>query len=156
MDELDIDWFEKQEKIEKAYDIFYEEPVSFVWISILYIKNYKAVNIIRKKHDVYNNKLTCDDIESIISKHRTLNGTKYRLYAMAKFNVTISPKHILTSVYSTNYFIPLNKLQDVTFHDTISYFHDDNELFIVLSSQKNDSSTRRSELIRCRKTRRNN
>lgn len=156
MDEIDIDWFEKQERYEKTYDIFYEKPISFVWISILYIKNYGAVDIIRKKHNVYNNKLTGDDIESFISKHRTLRGTKYRLYAMAMFNATISPKQILASDYSTDYFTPLNKLQDVMFHDTISYFHDDNEFFIVLSSQKNVSSTRRSGLMHCRKTRRTN
>ena len=154
MDELDIEWFEKQEEIERAYDIFYEKPLNSVWISILYVNNNNVVHVTRKQHTVYNNNLTHNDIDEIISKHRILNGTKYRFYAMAKFNVTISPKQILNSDYTTNYFTTLEQLQDITFNDTISYLEDDNELFIVLTSQENSSTTRRIRLIHTQKTRR--
>lgn len=156
MNEEDIEWFKKQEENERIYNKFYKNPVSFVWISILYVNNYEVVDIIRKKHPICNSILYYDEIDSFISRHRMFRGTKYKLCSMAKFNVTISPQQILTHDYSSDYFIQLNNLQHVSFHDTISYFHEDNELFIVLSPQTNMLSTRRCKMICDKRTRRIN
>ena len=156
MNETDIEWFRQQASIERAYDIFYKEPVISIWVSILYVKNINVVNIKRFKQPIQNNKLTHNEITNLISRNRILNKATYRFYAMAMYNATISPQEIISCDCFDDYFISLEQLQEVSFHDTVKYLNNDNELFILLSCHEHHSTTKRARLqLDTRKTRRN-
>lgn len=154
MDETDVEWFQKQADTERLYDIFYEKPVTSVWISILYVKNNDIVYIKRVQQPVYDSILTQSYLEEFVSRNRLLKGSKYKFQTMANYNVAITPKQILNSSYSTKYFTAMDKLQDISLLDTISYLEDDNELFIVLSLHEKPSTTKRVKFTHNRKTRR--
>jgi hypothetical protein len=155
MDETDIEWFHRQASIEKTYNIFYKAPVISIQVTILYVKKNNVVDIKRFKHPIQNNKLTHNEITAMISRNRLLNNTTYRFNAMAMYNAIISPQEIISHEWLDDYFISFEQIQDVSFHDTIEYLNDDNELFIVLSYHEHHSKTKHNRLqINNRKTRR--
>ena len=155
MNETDIEWFQKQAAIEKTYDIFYKTQVNYVWVSVIYVKHNEVVSIKRIKHPIQNNKMTHNEVLSLISANRFFNKNKYIFNDLAVYNTTISPQDILLD-QCMDYFTVLEQIQEVLFLDTIDYLQDENELFIVLSYQENRSTTKHNKLrIYSRKTIRN-
>ena len=153
MDVLDIEWFKHQEGIEKSYDIFYKTQVSSVWISILYVIKGEVIFVNREKCQICDRLLRREDIIGCISKNHKNN---YKIDSISKFNYTISPEQIVNSDYVDNYFCTINHLQDIIFNDTISYFTDLNELFIILkpSHECAASATKKTKNLCFKKTRR--
>lgn len=146
MNESDVEWFQKQSAVEKTYDIFYKTSVISIWVSILYVKHNKVINIKRFKQPIKNNKLTHSEMTALISRNRLLNKGLHKFYAMAMYNATISPQEIITCEHLDDYLTPLDQIQEISFRDTIDYINDDNELFILLSRDENQSTTKRDSL----------
>ena len=154
MNQLDIEWFKTQEEAELAYDEFYNRRIVSVQISIVYVNNDTVVFIRHVQLPVYDNILKSSSIDELIMRHRILNNAKYKFQTMAKYNITITPKQILSCDYSSNYFTPINQMQDVRFSDTIACLDDVNELFVILSVCDKQLNTRRVRHKNAQKTRR--
>jgi hypothetical protein len=154
MDNLDIEWIRQEERIEKSYDMFYKTNVKTVWISALYINECEIVFVNREKYSLHEGSLRREDIVECTSK---IHKNKYKIESIAKFNYTISPEQIINSDYSESYLSTISDTQDVVFHDTISYFTELNELFIILKPLQERcarSSTKKSKILCIKKTRR--
>ena len=146
MNKIDVEWFQQQSSIEKTYDIFYKVSVSSVWVSVVYVRHNKIVTTKRFIQPIQNKKLTHNEINALISRNRLLNKTAYKFSALAMYNLTISPQETISNDYFGDYFTTLEQIQDVLFLDTIDYFKDDNELFVVLVCNENHSTTKRDRM----------
>lgn len=154
MDSLDMKWFEEQEKIEKTFDIYYKQPVRYVWISLMYIKDNEIEYIKKEKVILHNGMFSKKNIVKYIHKNRKLNDILYKWYAIAMFNITITPQQILEFDYKDSYFKSIDHIEDVVYLDTITYLSSVNELFILLTPKQRNLSTKKHTLTRHNKTRR--
>ena len=155
MDDLDLRWFEEQEQIEKSYDIYYKAPVEYIWVSLMYVNNNELEYIKKEKVVLNKGTLSKNSIVNYINTNRKLNAITYKLHALSMFNITITPEQILEFDYTDNYFKDIQHIADVVYEDTISYLSDVNELFIILTPRKNNSTTKKINIIRRKQTRRN-
>lgn len=154
MDINDIEWINQENQVEKKYDIFYKTKVKDIWVSVLHVKNKEVCFVNREKYKLYDSLLRKTDIINCISKNRKNN---FKIYSIVKFNYTISPLQIINNDFTDTYLSIFSHIQDINFHDTISYFTDLNELFIILkSSQDHSSITQKSKKLYSKKTRRTN
>jgi hypothetical protein len=75
------------------------------------------------------------DLLSIISKHSILNGRKYKLVSLLKYNLDVEPEDVINmTLYKQdgNEYLSCEKeIKDIIFYDTICIFQDINSLFFV-------------------------
>lgn len=154
MDDLDIQWFEEQEHIEKTYDKYYNKPVDYIWITLLYIKDNEVEYIKKEKVVLHNSTFHKRNLVKYIQKNKKLNDVWYTLYSIAMFNMTITPQQILEFDYKDNYFKNIDHMEDIVYQDTISYLSSVNELFILLTPKQSRLSTQKHHLSTRNKTRR--
>lgn len=154
MEDLDIQWFEEQEQIEKTYDKYYNKPVDYVWVTLLYIKDNQIEYIKKEKVVLQNGTFTKRNLVKYIHKNKKQNDILYSLHAISMFNMTITPDQIIGFDYTDNYFKSIPHMEDIVYQDTISYLSSVNELFILLTPKQTRHSTQKIHLSTRNKTRR--
>ena len=150
------------EKLEKNYDLFYEETIDNINIVFFYINNNELEKIRQENIDINDGVLAKDQLIYIINDNKHILKTKYYLSGILKYNVSLNPKEILEflktedkSKYS--FLQKLKSVDDIYFKDTITMFNDYNSLYIFFNKTKpSKDSTRRASANRARTTKKNN
>lgn len=138
--DLDDKWIQEFKKIDKDYEIFYSDDINFIKISFVYID--KDNNIIKYKTDKYllkqPNFLFRDEILEILKKNIVLDGLKYTLFSILKYNINLDPLYVKSFVtkkdinmFTEPFFSIIRNIDNIHFDKTICMFQDLNELFFV-------------------------
>ncbi len=132
---LDTEWLDEQANIEEQYDQFYNDVVSDVNATVIFID--EANNISHIKRD----KLSLEDgilrrskIVDLVRVNRKLNSTTYSLYAVLQFNYNISPDRVIQGKLGTGeeFFRVIKHIGDIYFDKTIPILSALNDITLVL------------------------
>lgn len=144
MEKLDDKWIINFEKTDSLYKDFYKEAINFISISIIYI-NYEN-NITHVKQEYFflssPNLLAKEELIGIIQKNNYFNNKRFKLYSLLKYNFSLDTEDIKSFLLDKNEDDFLKKIlinHNIEFSDTISMFHDINEVYIIF--KENDTKS---------------
>ncbi len=145
--ELDTEWLDEQTNIEKQYDQFYNETVSHVKATVVFVDDSNRVtHIKRNRLSLENSILRRSKIVDIVRDNRKLNNTIYSLYAVLQFNYNISPDRVIQGKLGTGeeFFHVIKHIGDIYFDKTIPIFSSLNDITLVLKPKtKKTNQTKR-------------
>jgi len=135
---IDESWATNYKNANKKYDQFYREDVNVIHISSIYINNKNEIQQITRdpKELSVSNYLTKHEITEFIKcKMKGDNeNVNIKNISICKYNINIDPENVeyfLKSNHNFNYLTPVQKIKDIFFEQTITFFNDLNELFIL-------------------------
>jgi len=160
-DEIDTDWVDEYNRIERNYNDFYNEKVNTIRVFFMYINNDNIVINIKKE--------TVDlNVTSILSREQLLSlikenqndGVKYRLFSLLRYNINLEPDEIEmfaspstststseaaqrtskagTGPYESRFLTNIEDINDIHFNDTIGIFQDLNAVYILFKEKKHN------------------
>ncbi len=133
--DLDNDWIELFNKNDEEFKNYYCEDLSFIKIHSIYINSINEIDIIKEEKYLFKTQglLSKEELLQIIKNNSFINGQKYSLFGILKYNIDIKPENLKTLFKSNNnnYFNTIKNIDDIHFSQSISMFHDINELFIL-------------------------
>jgi hypothetical protein len=137
--DLDTTWINEFEALEKDYNSYYNEDLSFIYINYVYVNNKNEIINISKEKYLFKKPglLTREELVGLI-KHNTIhNSVKYSLLSLLKYNIDFEPINLKTFLRSkdksigNNYLKSISNIDTIVFEKSISLFHDINNLFII-------------------------
>jgi hypothetical protein len=136
MDDLDISWIDKQNKLHNIDKNYCREPMESIAIHFIYIntKNY-IEKISSDIIDLHNNIISKERILQIIQHNKSIHPSRYILMDIIVYNVDLEPNHIQEFVYSemdpTKFFKTCPILDDIVIHPSIFIFHSLNAIYFI-------------------------
>jgi len=156
IDDLDTSWLDEFDKLDNEYKNYYNEEQLFIRIKFVYININSEINQIKEEKYFFrsSNKISKDELISLIKKNSFSIDKTYSLLSILKFTINIQPLQIKnflknTSDRDNNFLESIKNIDDIIFEKSISMFHDINELFIIffekqrLNHVSNQSSTKK-------------
>jgi len=137
---LDDSWIDIFEKNDKPYNDFYKNDNYSVNINILYINKDNNIEKINEENFFMKtpNIISREEIIGIIKRKSIVNGNKYSLLSIIKYNIVLNPEEIVSflktknfDVYNNYFFTTLKHIDSIFFDKTIITFQDVNTLFII-------------------------
>ena len=102
---LDDEWINEFEKIDKLYQDFYKDDLYYINLRVIYINRENEIDKI--KHESFllknKNKITQEEILGILKKNSMDNERKYSLLSILRYNIILEPdevKNYLLNVYT--------------------------------------------------------
>jgi hypothetical protein len=145
--DLNTDWIDNIENINKEYQEFYVEDINNLSIKIIYLNdNSEITNIIKTKYNLTKpNVLLKEELISILKKYMTEDvdlyqpPKKYSIMSILKINVVLNEetidelKYFLTQQNENiNCLISVKNINNIYFEKTVKMFEDITELIIIL------------------------
>ena len=138
-EELDESWIKKFEEIDNDYKIFYTEDISFIKLHYIYVNINNEIEKITQDKIILQNPgvLLKEELLGIIKDQTFLNGLKYSLLSILKFDINLEPNHLNTFLKNKNknmgnYFLQsIKNLGSIYFEKSIAMFHDINDIIII-------------------------
>jgi hypothetical protein len=145
IEDLDDSWIRDFESKEDEYNNYYTEDLLFIKIHFMYINNNNEIEKIKEEKFILNNPgfLQKEELLGIIKNNSKINGIKYSLLSIAKFNINLEPIHLNTflknknSDIGNNFLTHIKNLDTIKFEKSITLFHDINELLIIFHNKNN-------------------
>jgi len=149
-EELDLDqeWIDKFEEIDKNYSDFYIEDVVSIKVHFIYVNKERNIEKIKKEKLLLKtpNILSREELLSLLKQNMSENNSEYFLSSILKYNITLESNEIrkyCTSQYSPeDYMTSISAIDVIPFKKTITMFQDLNHLFFLLVEKNNDSSAK--------------
>lgn len=135
---LEDDWIKKFEEEDKKYEDFYKENNYYINVHFIYIDHESNIEKIKQEKFFMSipNYITREEIIYLLKKNTSVNGIKYSIFSLLKYNITLEPEEILNfSNSQEGYFFltPIKNIDTIFFEKTISTFQDLNDLFFILT-----------------------
>jgi hypothetical protein len=139
LDIIDTTWIDEFEKEEKDYLNYYNENITYLNICYIYVNIDSEIYKIKEEKITLSkeNCLQKNELIGLIKNNIILNGSKYSLLLLLKYNILLVPTELKTFLKnknltnSNNYLTSIVNIEDIVFEKTITMFHDINSLFIV-------------------------
>jgi hypothetical protein len=146
---LDDDWIKKFEEEDKKYEDFYKENNYYINVHFIYIDDESNIEKIKQEKFFMSipNYITREEIIYLLKKNTNVNGIKYSIFSLLKYNITLEPEEILNfSNSQEGYFFltPIKNIDAIFFEKTISTFQDLNDLFFILTESSRKSHNHHS------------
>lgn len=135
---LDTSWIQDFEQIDKQYDAFYLDDVSFIRLHFVYAdKNNEILKVSESKYHLKApNRLSKEELLGILKKTSFVNDTRFSLLSILKYNFHLLPQNIRyfliheeTDIDSMTQTI--RNIDDVAWQRTIKMFHELNSLYFI-------------------------
>ena len=138
MDIFDDSWINNYEILEKDYSSFYKEPVDSIKLYFIYINKDNEIDTIKQDDLIISNKIEQEKVYQIIKENKFKNDNHYKLVGLLKYNISLDPHHIKHFLEDTldpdtndSFLVPLYKISDIIYEDTITLFKDLNSLYFI-------------------------
>lgn len=146
--DLDLSWIDDFLATDKDYKDFYAEDIMFVKLHIVYLDKFSNITNLKEETAFMNtpNLLTREHVLRIIKTHCIYDDIKYSVLSILKYNFTLSPNDLKSFLKSNNptigstYLTPIRNIDSILFEQTITLFHDINDLFIIFFDNNASSS----------------
>ena len=148
-EELDTSWINEFEELDKDFNSYYKEELSFIRINYIYINNENEIVNIFEDKCLFKTPgiLSRDELIGLIKRNTIHNEIKYSLLSLLKYNINFEPINLKAFLRSTdknigkNYLKSITNIDNIFFEQSISLFHDLNNLFIIFIEKGNEKST---------------
>jgi hypothetical protein len=161
-DDIETSWIDDFENTDELYNDFYVEKIDSLPVHFLYInRNSELFHIEKDIIDISNSVLEKRNLILLLKKYMYFNKKKYRPISIIKYNITIPPKDIDYYIKNSEEFEfiePKTSIEDITFKETITLFHDINTIYIVFHEQNKGNTKKvfiKSNKLSRRKTKKN-
>lgn len=137
IDDLDTDWIENFNKIDSEFKNYYTEDLSFIKVNTIYINSANEIDMIKEEKILLQipSILSKEELLQIIKNNCFINGQKYSLLGILKFNINIEPANLKTLFRlkdaSDIFFSSVKNIDDIKFDKSITMFHDINQIFVL-------------------------
>lgn len=144
---LDDDWINKFENNDKLYKDFYKDDLYFINIRVVYVNRSDEIEKIKQETFLMSiqNYITRDEILGILKKNSIDNERRYTLLSILKYNISINTEDVqdfLNSsdleTYNENFLTVVKNIDTIKFEQTISMFHDLNDLIFIFYEKSNE------------------
>ena len=153
-EELDVNWINEIDDIEKNNDIFYKEKINEIAIIFIYVNN-NETEYIKKDFIELDTPglLEKEKLLKLINDNKINNSIKYNLTSLLKFNIDLEPENIKNFTIDKNidqniYFKKIKTVDTIYWNDAISMFESLNTLFFIYTKKKSDPSSNHSNTKR--------
>ena len=149
MNEMDIGWIAEFEKDEEIYKDFYKDKLETVKVFYLYVDSKNSIFHIKKEIlTLENSEITKDTLITLLKENMTYNKYKYKPISILKWNINMEPEDVSSYLRNNSKYNFLNvedKIDTITFDDSINLFHSVNSLYIVFheSSKSFNNKTKK-------------
>ena len=139
IEELDTGWINKFEEMDKEYNSFYREELSFIRINYIYVNRENEITNISEETCLFKTPgiLSKEELIGLIKRNTIYNSIKYSLLSLVKYNIDFEPINLKLFIRSTDknigskFLESLTNIDSIRFNPSISLFHDINNLFII-------------------------
>lgn len=137
IEDLDDSWCSEYEQINKEYNSFYKENLTFIKLTCVYIDKTNLIAKIKEEKIILEkeNLLSKENIIAIIKRNNTENNIKYSPLSILKYNIDLDPLYLKTFLkndkMNQSYLTSIKTIDHIHFTPTIQMFHDLNNLFIL-------------------------
>lgn len=149
MNEMDNGWIAEFEKDEEIYKDFYKDKLETVKVFYLYVDSKNSIFHIKKEIlTLENSEITKDTLITLLKENMTYNKYKYKPISILKWNINMEPEDVSSYLRNNSKYNFLNvedKIDTITFDDSINLFHSVNSLYIVFheSSKSFNNKTKK-------------
>jgi hypothetical protein len=148
-EELDTSWINEFEELDKDFNSYYKEELSFIRINYIYINTQNEIVNISEENCLFKKPgmLSKEELIGLIKHNSFNNAIKYSLLSLLKYNIDFEPINLKTFLRSNdknigkNYLKSITNIDNIFFEQSISLFHDLNNLFIIFIEKGNEKST---------------
>ena len=148
-EELDTSWINEFEELDKDFNSYYKEELSFIRINYIYINTQNEIVNISEENCLFKKPgmLSKEELIGLIKHNSFNNAIKYSLLSLLKYNIDFEPINLKTFLRSNdknigkNYLKSITNIDNIFFEQSISLFHDLNNLFIIFIEKRNEKST---------------
>jgi hypothetical protein len=145
-EELDSSWLNDFEATDKDYNSYYKEDLSFIRINYIYINNENEIVNIFEDKCLFKTPgiLSRDELIGLIKRNTIHNEIKYSLLSLLKYNINFEPINLKAFLRSSDknigniYLQSITNIDTIRFDQSISLFHDINNLFIIFIDKSNN------------------
>ena len=133
---LDDEWINNFNKIDKLYKDFYKDDLYYVNLKIIYVNRENEIDKIKYESFLMTQKniIVREEIIEILKKHSTDNDRKYKLLSLLRYNINLEPdevKNYLKNGDIRQYLSVIKNIDTITFEKSINMFHDLNDLILI-------------------------
>ena len=152
-EKLDTDWLEDFKDEENLYNKFYKEPNTSIRLYLLYIKNKELIQVETRPACplAANGLLPKEHIMALIKEYQNWSGETYKLTALLRYNIDLSPDDITDFLQDTKapaqFLTPEKYLEDIHYHDSIPFFQDLNALYFIYTADAVTGSLNQTKRI---------
>jgi len=145
----DNDYITEYNLLEKDFDKFYNVTVDSINIYYFYINKENQIYNVDSECETLNNScLSKERIIYLIKKKQYKLLHKHKLIGFLKFNIDFDftdLNNFLSNKLDSNYLIPLKKIDDIIFNNTINILQDLNSIIFIFSNNitQNHNTTKK-------------
>lgn len=141
---LNDNWLIHFEKTDKLYENFYKDDVYFTNITFIYVNKDNEIEKIGEEPFLLSkpNFILREEIIGILKKKLFAEKSKYTLFSILKYNITLNPENIRDYLWDShndeqaeNYLTNIKNIDTIFFERTINSFQDLNGVFFVFSEK---------------------
>jgi hypothetical protein len=135
--ELNDDWINNFEKIDKLYEEFYKDDLYYINLKFIYVNRDNNIEKIIMETYLMSrpNYISREEILQILKKSTTDNDINYSLLSILKYNITLDADDIKFFLSSTseerNFLNIVKNIDAISFEKTINMFQDLNDLVFI-------------------------
>ena len=152
LEDLDDSWCSEYEEINKEYNSFYKENITFIRLTCIYIDKTNMIEKIKEEKIFLekDNFLSRENIISIIKRNNIENNIKYYPLSIFKYNIDLDPIYLKTFLKNkmNSYLTSQKTIDHIYFNPTIQMFHDLNNLFILFYQNTNKQNVTKKLFIK--------
>jgi hypothetical protein len=144
---LDNNWI-KELKYELNNDILYKEQVENININFIYLDDRNIIHIKNTKQCIVNNCITEHELYKLILDNKYLHNFTFYITTIIKYNFTLEPSELnynnnIDNTFYNDYLTEHTPNYTLHFEPSIKFFEPLNSLYIVMSTKKSNTKTRR-------------
>ena len=135
---------------DKLYQNYYTEAISCLNVNLIYINKCNEIEKISEQHIILNEVgiVSRDELIRVVKKGSRCNNIKYKLMSLLIYAIDLRPENLKDFLNNTqnsdNFIKPLNTFDMVNLNESISLFHDLNEITIIYHNPSSISVNARS------------
>lgn len=132
---LNISWLLEFEKTDKKFKPFYLVDVTSIHITCIYVNKSNDIEskvTCKNINLLHPNILSREELIYLLKKNSFLNGIRYKISSILKYNIDIIPSDLLTNTINFQSFLQvIENIDSMYWKKTIKMFGDMNELLFV-------------------------
>jgi len=133
--QLENNWINEFEKMDKDYQGFYNEDLHFLKIHSIYINQKNEIDQLKEEKMFLNkgvNKISREQLLGILKVNAFSCGKRYSVLSILKYNIDIHSSEIKDYLKNGGGFLSIIKnIDDIFFNQTINMFQDLNDVILL-------------------------
>ncbi|MCJ7802154.1 MAG: hypothetical protein MUP82_07345 [Candidatus Marinimicrobia bacterium] len=159
-DALNDAWVTEFEQTDQIYKDFYKENLYYTNLKFIYVNRSNEIDLIKTDTFLMSkpNFISHHEISQILKKNYIITNKEYLLMSIVKYNVTLDvdevQKFLSLKDNHLNFLTDINNVGDIPFEETITMFHDLNDLVFIFC-ERNDHLKKKKKHNTTKKARAN-